>query len=572
MSQDLREFTKNVLSQTDIVDIIQSRMQLKKAGANHQGLCPFHQESTPSFSVNAHKQFFYCFGCHASGDAINFIMRYDNLVFIDALTLLAKQLGLTLPERHNDQPQVDRNIYKYLREMTIHCRHDINGEAERYLSKRGITATTMRMFHLGYCGKSYLDWFDSMKKQHSRLLIAGGVASQGDKRITPKFFKRLMFPIQDSTGKIIGFGGRTLDNVPPKYLNSPETEIFKKRQVLYGLYQFRQLKKHKVIIVEGYMDCLALHSRGIEQVVACLGTAFTQQHWHLLKKYAHEMYFCFDGDRAGKQAAWKSLMAIFPALDPQIKVYFSFLPDGQDPDSLIREQGKHAFLNHIKQAMSWTDFFIENLRQTHPITDISSKANFLQHAKTAIDSMKNQALQTMLHQAINQLLSLEEQAEDSPAPQNNSNAARTNKIQQLAHHCIAMLCKKDQRPVGDYAVMDNPGHLADIDLINQWLLALQDEPTLEGNVLLGNMQGKVEYATCVGIMQTDPTAYHPTHMQIRLISLRIEIHEQWIQNVITNKKSDKHAHDQSMLQSVIMHKKQLEIKRHTLQAQALSDT
>ena len=570
MSKELSFFIKNVLAQTNIVDVVQARMTLKKAGSNYQGICPFHNENTPSFSVNANKQFFYCFGCHASGDALNFIMRNDNLPFIDALELLAKPLGLSLPEKNPDQPRVDKKLFEYLREMTLHCRSDLDQSTQKYLHERGIREETIRKFHIGYCGKNYLSWFDRCKQHKADALIAGGVATRNDKQVKPKFFKRLMFPIQDSIGKVIGFGGRTLDNVPPKYLNSPETEIFKKRHVLYGLYQFRQLKQHDVMVVEGYMDCLALHSNGIPGVVACLGTAFTIQHWQLIKKYVSKITFCFDGDRAGKQAAWKSLISIFPGIDPSIEVRFLFLPDGHDPDSYVKAHGKAGIINAADQAIQWVDFFINTLKNMHPPVNVAGKAAFLQEANAHIATIKNEALQKILKEEINQLLALEPSIEATKIATKKPEA-NTEKTDEWIHRIIAQLCQKDQQPLPQLSEIDNHKHDPRIDLINAWINTLNQEPEREGKQLLAELQGKTLYESCVQIIKSQQANFNPIQLQSDLINLQIEMIEKLVQETMHNRASGLTNDEQSMLRSLIIQKKHLQQKRHTLMSHSLNE-
>lgn len=567
MSNDLSIFIKTVLAQTNIIDVVQSRMTLKKTGSNYQGICPFHNENTPSFSVNANKQFFYCFGCHASGDALNFVMRNDNLPFIEALELLAKPLGLSLPEKNDDQPRIDKKIFEYLREMTIHCRSDLDTNIMSYLQTRGLNQETIRKFHLGYCGQKYLQWFDQCKQHKADILLSGGVATQSNGKTKPKFFKRLMFPIQDSVGKIIGFGGRTLDDVPPKYLNSPETDIFKKRQVLYGLYQFRQLKQHEVIVVEGYMDCLALHSKAIPNVVACLGTAFTIQHWQLLKKYVGKIIFCFDGDRAGKAAAWKSLISILPGIDPSIDVRFLFLPDGHDPDSYVKANGKQNMLEQLAKASQWVDFFINTLKAMYPPNNVAGKAAFLQEADKHIATIKNSALHKVLKDEINRLLSLTPIANDQPTRVRKEKPSDT--INQKIEHAIAQLCQKDQSKLPSIATLDNNIHDERLDLINQWINMLEKNPELTGDHLLGHIQGQPLYETCMQITQTARERFHIVNLQLSILSLKIELIEKNL-NLMMNEPATLSTDEQTILQALIMKKKQYQQERHALMAQAIT--
>ena len=571
MPEDLTSFIKNVLSQTDIVDIIQSKISLKKSGSNYQALCPFHNENSPSFSVNSNKQFFYCFGCQASGDAINFLMRHDNLSFMDALELLAKKIGLAIPSNNIEKKSYNPDAYKLLREMTLSCRQDLEGSPLSYLTKRGISRATMRKFHIGYCGPGYLAWFNKNATHQAKLLLSSGVGSSTDRpQLAPKFFKRLMFPIQDSTGKVIGFGGRTIDNGQPKYLNSPETDIFKKRHVLYGLYQFRELKLHEVLVVEGYMDVLALHSADIPGAVACLGTAFTLQHWHVLRKYTQKITFCFDGDRAGKAAAWKSLESILPGIDPTISVYFLFLPDQHDPDSYLKEHGRTAFLRLVEQPITWVEFFMLTLKNIHPVTTVEGKAAFLQTSQSHISKIKNTSLQTVLSHEIDQLLNIRtEKKTNSPKnPPLKKHPRNFEKIQKHAENIIIMLCSKNNAEYQPLSHLDNLIHSPLIDSINTWLEQLNNDPSISGSTLLSLLQGTPLYEQCNRLLQSKKYPYHFSHLQIELLSMRYELIERRIQQTL--RQDAVSESDKPLLQSLIVSKKQLERQKHALQQSLLS--
>ena len=566
MTEDISAFTKIILSQTDIVSVIQQYISLKKSGSNYQGLCPFHSEKSPSFSVNANKQFFYCFGCHASGDALNFIMKHENMSFLEALEKLASPLGLSLPSRDKDHRKIDKSIYKLMRDMALSCKHDLlsRGAQYDYLVRRGITEQTMVKFHIGYCGHKYLSWFDQYKRINPKEFIDFGIASQQKtNHLRPKFFKRLMFPIQDSVGKVIAFGARTLDGSMPKYLNSPETDIFKKRHSLYGLYQFKSLKQHTVYVVEGYMDVLALHSHNIPNAVACLGTAFTLSHWNLLKKYVSKIIFCFDGDKAGRNAAWKSLESVLAVLDPSIKVYFLFLPDQFDPDSYIQKNGKQSFLKLSESAISWLEFFITTQQQRHSLSSLDEKAAFLDSSRALIKKMTNQSLKDVITSEIENILKIPVATKlTSDRSKDRTNISR---IRVHSSHLLAYLSQKDSEPLSFLNEFDNICHDPAIDIINQWIAILKQDPSVIGESLLASCQGDDKYSLCLTIISEQPVKYDTRYVHIQSLSLSIELIDYLIHTQLLCDKAVGSSEDKQFLQSLILKKKTIERTRHDLQ-------
>ncbi|MEC8882881.1 MAG: DNA primase [Pseudomonadota bacterium] len=566
MTEDISSFTKIVLSQTDIVSVVQQYVSLKKTGSNYQGLCPFHTEKSPSFSVNSNKQFFYCFGCHASGDAINFIMKHENMSFMEALEKLATPLGLSLPVREKDQRQVDKNVYKLMRDMALSCKHDLlcKGPQYHYLLKRGITEQTMTKFHVGYCGSKYLSWFDQYKRSNPKDFLDFGIASQQKSMsLRPKFFKRLMFPIQDSVGKVIAFGARTLDGSMPKYLNSPETDIFKKRHSLYGLHQFKSLKQHTVYVVEGYMDVLSLHSHNVPNAVACLGTAFTLSHWNLLKKFASKIIFCFDGDKAGRNAAWKSLESVLSVLDPSIKLYFLFLPDQHDPDSYIQKNGKQSFLKISESAISWIEFFIMTQQQRHNPYSLDEKAAFLDSSRALINKMTNQSLKDVVASEIENILKIS--ISKPAAPRHDKASTDISKIQTHSSALLAYLSQKDSEPLSFLNEFDNICHDPVIDIINQWVAMLANEPELTGESLLSSCQGDDRYSLCLSIISKQSVQYDIRYLQIQSLSLTIELIDYLIHTQLLSDKATHSDDDKKYLQALILKKKMIEKARHDLQ-------
>lgn len=565
MTADLSAFIKSVMAQTDIVTVIQSAVSLKKAGHNYQGLCPFHHEKTPSFSVNPSKQFFYCFGCHASGDALNFIMRHENLSFMEALEKCATAIGMTVPSQTENTPNIDKQIYQVLRDMVLSCRTDLqhNGDILQYLKDRGINETSQRKYHLGYCGPQYQRWFKKSSHTHLNLLMGCGVAVKGKNgQPATKFYQRLMFPIQDSRGKIIGFGGRSLNDQPPKYLNSPESDLFKKRYVLYGLYQFRALKRDHVFVVEGYMDVLALHSHGIPNAVACLGTAFTVHHWHLIKRFVKQVTFCFDADRAGRAAAWKSLLAFMPVIDPSIAARFLFLPDQHDPDSYLQSEGRAAFEKASEGAISWVDFFMKTLAETHTLNTVDGRAAYLQSASSHIDTMENDALKTTMSQAVHDAAGLDSQGISTPSPTRTQN---NDRIGQYARAIIAQLAKKTPTVLTEEMPFDVHGSVPLIEIINHWHNMLKTAPAMTGEALRAELQGKQIYTQISTILSQSTQVFNPSRHRFACLSLRLELIEQLIQNHIHPSTGIVDQDERKLLQSLIMQKQAIHQQRRNMQ-------
>lgn len=374
-----QSFIDDLLARTDIVDLIEQRVKLKKAGKNYQACCPFHNEKSPSFTVSPDKQFYHCFGCGAHGTALGFLMEYDGLEFLDAIDELAALHGLSVPRAHSGgaSPQqqaaakaVRQDLYSQLNEISRFYQTQLKQSqaAIAYLKGRGLSGEVVKRFGIGYVP----DQWDSVKRQFARgreaeqQLIEGGMLLQNDKgRIYDRFRDRIMFPIRDRRGRTIGFGGRVLGDGTPKYLNSPETPVFHKGRELYGLYEVRQAHRNpaRILVVEGYMDVVALAQFGIDYAVASLGTSTTSDQLQLLYRTTREVICCYDGDRAGREAAWRALDNALPLMQDGRSLKFVFLPDGEDPDSLVRTQGKQAFERLLDNAQDFGDFLFERLAQ-----------------------------------------------------------------------------------------------------------------------------------------------------------------------------------------------------------------
>ncbi len=381
-----QSFIDDLLDRADIVDVIDRRVKLKKSGKNYMACCPFHQEKTPSFSVNPEKQFYYCFGCGAGGNALGFLMDYENMEFPAAVESLADSLGMTVPreqpERREERGQ--RELYPLMEEATRYYQrqlreHPRKATAVDYLKGRGLTGEIAKRFDLGFAAPGWdnlLKALGTTEERKQQLKQAGMLVENESGRVYDRFRDRVVFPIRDQRGRVIGFGGRVLGDDKPKYLNSPETPIFHKGRELYGLYQARQANRQleRIIIVEGYMDVIALAQHGINNATATLGTATGQAHLEKIFRLCPEVVFCFDGDDAGRQAAGRALDAALPCMQDGRSARFLFLPEGEDPDTLVRDRGAEHFLGLVANAVPLDSFLFDSLAANLSLGSLDGKA------------------------------------------------------------------------------------------------------------------------------------------------------------------------------------------------------
>lgn len=378
-------FIETLNDRMNIVDVISTRVPLKKSGREYHGRCPFHDDSSPSFSVNPDKQVYHCFGCGASGGLISFIMEYDNMDFVSAVESLASLAGLEVPTEAADPEAGKRKVLYEILEMADQAFRKAlksNPSRERavsYLKGRGLTGTIAHRFGLGYAPDGWRFLYDQLSADtqiKKKLLDAGLTVVNSQGREYDRFRERVMFPIRDIRGRTIAFGGRVLDDSKPKYLNSPETKLFRKSDTLYGLYEARQVCRSldRVLVVEGYMDVVALSQFGIDFAVATLGTSLTSQHLDRLSRQTAQVIVCFDGDKAGHTAAKRALDTMLPFLSDEFSIRFLFLPDGHDPDSLVRDEGTDAFLSRLNDALPVSEALIHLLSDDVDLTKIDGRA------------------------------------------------------------------------------------------------------------------------------------------------------------------------------------------------------
>lgn len=407
-------FIDAVLARTDIVELVGTRVPLRKAGKDHKACCPFHEERTPSFTVSADKQFYHCFGCGAHGTAITFLMEYERLGFVEAVTELARRAGLDMPEdgaplrpAGPDLRPVLVDASRYFQEALRH--HPTAARAHDYLKGRGVTGAIAKTFHLGYAPAAWdgllgaLSQYDGKTLEQAGLVIARDQGGYYD-----RFRDRVMFPIEDLQGRVIGFGGRVLDRGEPKYLNSPETVLFHKGRELYGLPQaVKTIETEKrAVVVEGYMDVIALAQHGITHAVATLGTATTREHLERLFRLCPEVVFCFDGDRAGRDAAWRALEQALSVLRDGRQVTFLFLPEGEDPDTLVRREGPEGFRQRLHRAVELRQFFFDTLSRQVDLTRDDGRARLFELAKPFLSKLPQGALHEIMMTRLAELTGL----------------------------------------------------------------------------------------------------------------------------------------------------------------------
>ncbi|MHC3751126.1 DNA primase [Stutzerimonas stutzeri] len=422
-----QSFIDDLLNRSDIVEVVGSRIQLKKTGKNYSALCPFHKEKTPSFSVSPDKQFYYCFGCGAGGNALGFVMDHDQLDFPQAVEELAKRAGMEVPRedsgrKHKPRQPVDSPLYPLLAAAADYYRqalksHPTRKAAVEYLKGRGLSGVIARDFGLGFAPPG---WDNLMKHlggdalQQKALTDAGLLIENAENgKRYDRFRDRVMFPIRDSRGRVIAFGGRVLGDDKPKYLNSPETPVFHKGQELYGLYEARQANRDldEIMVVEGYMDVIALAQQGLRNAVATLGTATSEEHLKRLFRIVPSVLFCFDGDAAGRKAAWRALEATLPNLQDGRRARFLFLPDGEDPDTLVRAEGTDAFRARIQQhSQPLADYFFQQLSEEADPRSLEGKAHLATLAAPLIEKIPGNNLRALMRQRLAEITGLNGEA------------------------------------------------------------------------------------------------------------------------------------------------------------------
>jgi len=415
-----RSFINELLARVDIVDIVEQRINLKKTGKNYSACCPFHNEKTPSFSVSPDKQFYYCFGCGASGNALTFIMEYEGQEFVPAVEDIAQTMGLEVPrEAYSDSPQsFHDHLYPLMASVSDYYQKQLKNNpnaknAITYLKNRGLSGEIAKKYAIGYAPNEWQNLLKlpSSSNKHEQDLVDSGMMIKNDKGHTyDRFRDRIMFPIRNRRGQVIGFGGRIIDQGEPKYLNSPETKLFHKGRELYGLYEMRKEMRNikQIIIVEGYMDVVALAQFGIYNATATLGTATSSEHLQTLFRICSRVVFCFDGDKAGKAAAIRALQNALPLLKDAREIRIMFLPDGEDPDTMVRKIGAEQFNKNVDGSITLFDFLIQYLTSQVDMNTFEGPARLVHIAKPFSQAIADSILKARFEQRLASLAGLSE--------------------------------------------------------------------------------------------------------------------------------------------------------------------
>ena len=405
-------FIDQVLDRTDIVDVVDRRVKLKKAGKNYSACCPFHQEKTPSFSVNPEKQFYYCFGCGAGGNALGFVMDYERMEFREAIESLAQAAGIELPPEEADAaPQVDHQkpLYEAMEKATRVYesqlrKHPSRGRVVDYLKQRGLSGEIARDFRLGFAPEGWDNLMTTLSSEEEigQALTAGLLIENDSGRKYDRFRDRVIFPIVNQRGKVIAMGGRVLGDGKPKYLNSPETPLFSKSHELYGLHHIRKFAKNlsRIVVVEGYMDVIALAQFGIHYAVATLGTSVGKPHLEMLFRRVDHVVFCFDGDEAGRKAAFRGMEAALPMMEDGRQVKFLFLPEGEDPDSVVRNKGSQHLEHLFDNAAPLETFLFDQMAQGIDLNTMDGKARLSKLVAPYINLIPDGVFKTLLFKAL----------------------------------------------------------------------------------------------------------------------------------------------------------------------------
>ncbi|MFB3124348.1 MAG: DNA primase [Woeseiaceae bacterium] len=409
-----QHFIDDLIARADITEVLGKRIQLKKAGREFKANCPFHDEKTPSFTVSPAKGFYHCFGCGAHGTALSFLMEYDHMSFVEAVESLAGSMGMEVPRDESQRPahRYDE-LFELLTKVERYYQANLsnNDAAEAYLKARGIDGATAKRFGIGYASAGWsavLDKFGKSKELIERLLAVGLVIRKDNAGHYDRFRDRIIFPIRDARGRCIGFGGRVIGDQEPKYLNSPETVLFHKGRELYGLYEARQAIRNieMLVVVEGYMDVIGLARHGIEFAVATLGTATSDDHLTRLFRLTEAVTFCFDGDSAGRAAAWRALETTLPQIREGRQIRFVFLPEGQDPDSFVRDNSAKAFEGALAAGVPLSDFLVQELALKVDMDSVDGRARLAELAKPLVQRIPQGVYRELLTERLAETVGL----------------------------------------------------------------------------------------------------------------------------------------------------------------------
>ncbi len=516
-------FIDDLLARTDIVELIGARVPLKRQGREYSARCPFHDERSPSFTVSPVKQFYHCFGCGAHGSAIKFLMEYDRLEFLDAVEELARQAGLEVPRETRQQHRRGEfeELYGACAAAADFFRAQLaaSPRARGYLDRRGVDAEQRQRFAMGYAPDGWEGLKNALGGDPRRLALLDrvGLLSKNDAgRVYDKFRDRIIFPIHDRRGRVIAFGGRSIPgDLPdrdaraaihgrtlnkgddaPKYLNSPETPLFHKGRELYGLWQVRQAhaKIPRIVVVEGYMDVVALFQYGVTTAVATLGTATTSDHAELLFRNAADVVFCFDGDRAGRGAAWKALESVLPRLRDGRQAAFLFLPEGEDPDSIVRKEGAAGFEARLDAAVPLSEFLFAELSRDLQLGGLEGKARLAERARPMLAQIPDGAFRDLMQQRLAELTGVQRAAAaPTPAPRPSTPARGGTARRSLVRSAISLLLHRPElaaalEPPWTFGELRQPG----VPLLIELITLCRARPGLNAATILMHFEDREE--------------------------------------------------------------------------------
>jgi DNA primase len=497
-----QHFIDDLIARADIVEVLGRRIQLKKAGREFKACCPFHDEKTPSFTVSPTKGFYHCFGCGAHGTALGFLMEYDHMEFVEAVESLAGMMGIDVPREESQRParRYDE-LFQLMQKVEKHYQEELKTHqpAVDYLKVRGIDGATAKRFGIGFAPAGWshlLDKFGTSKEATDRLLALGLIIRKDNGKHYDRFRERIMFPIRDSRGRCIGFGGRVMGQEEPKYLNSPETVLFHKGRELYGLYEARQALRNieRLVIVEGYMDVVGLARHGIDFAAATLGTATTDEHLKRLFRVTDEVHFCFDGDRAGRAAAWRALETALPQIREGRQIRFVFLPEGQDPDSYVQANAAAGFEKAMDEALALSDYFVEELASQVDMESLDGRARLAELAKPLVFRIPPGVYKELLIERLAESVGLaapklqailaQDPATPAPSPrreglgglrhQSKPSAAKPSIVRRAISLLLNNPAAADKLDVEQLAGVTKPG----IELLRDLIETVQAEPNM----------------------------------------------------------------------------------------------
>lgn len=521
-----REFIDDLLLQVDIVDVINARVPLKKKGREYTACCPFHNEKTPSFTVSQNKQFYHCFGCGAHGTAISFLMEYEHQDFVESIETLAASVGVSVPREGGgkgpsaEQRQRSKDLFTLMEDANEFYQMQLKGsdKAVAYLNERELSGDISKRFNLGYApaGWNNLQHHFSKNYNQQQLVDSGLLIRKDDGKTYDRYRDRIMFPIRNRKGQVIGFGGRVLGDDLPKYINSPETSLFHKGSELYGFYEARKFtqKLERIIVVEGYMDVIALAQFGISYAVATLGTATTQNHIKQLFRAVPEVIFCFDGDRAGREAAWRAVENTLPMMQDGKEIRFLFLPDGEDPDTQVRKSGKEGFEASFESAISLSDYFVDALHARFNITSSEGKARYLDESAKLLKLMPESLIKDQLLDKLSKLTNvavatIQQRKDISPnsdEPQQSFTRLSNREVKKTPiRYAITLLLSDPDlvqlvENIEQIALSNLPGS----DLLTTLIETIQENPNINAAVLLERWRNTELESTFSQLMKWQP--------------------------------------------------------------------